>query len=284
MILIRLVVSIVCLWPTIPLATTFTAPLHYGECMEITVDNRVLDMVRSYISCRIIQTAADLSSMVHMLQRSFDGVVPEFRKLIAALKEWKHRPDDPFKNDWVTLYDGRDSCGIRDTYFQDDPDLNEIDKRTFWENEAERQRSKAIHAALVGKPTNTLTVFLIGWPKFSATPIHDHGSSHAHVDFIEGCITEGQWRPADWDLTRPQVCKYTQLRHCKCTCDESGFDIPKNFVHCFSNLDDEYAVTLHAYSPRLSAYDVFNVEPIAAPVPSPDFQFDLLTPKGKIAW
>src|SRR5919108_413308 len=37
---------------------------------------------------------------------------------------------------------------------------------------------------------DTYTVYLIAWPRGSHTPIHDHAYSVAHVDFLQGTITE----------------------------------------------------------------------------------------------
>jgi hypothetical protein len=99
-------------------------------------------------------------------------------------------------------------------------------------------------------------VWLISWTTEQATQMHDHGGSAGAFTVVSGELSE-----AVWDPTVASVVERTVS-----TGDAVAFGT--SYVHDVRNIATETAVSVHAYSPPLTAmsfYDVVNgeLEPLA---------------------
>ncbi|WP_052336597.1 cysteine dioxygenase [Nocardioides alkalitolerans] len=83
-----------------------------------------------------------------------------------------------------------------------------------------------------------LQVWLISWPTGTSTGWHDHGLASGAYTTLRGRLTEYTWEhggPAAWDVGRGESRAFAA-----------------GYIHDVRNETDEPAVSLHAYSPRLT--------------------------------
>ncbi|WP_028926041.1 cysteine dioxygenase [Pseudonocardia acaciae] len=92
-------------------------------------------------------------------------------------------------------------------------------------------------------------VWLIGWAREQSAELHDHAGSLGALTVVRGALTEHRWVPTDRDL------RTRTLR----TGASVGF--PAGYVHDVTNTAVEPAVSVHAYSPPLTAMSYYRVEP-----------------------
>ena len=92
-------------------------------------------------------------------------------------------------------------------------------------------------------------VWLISWATEQIAELHDHAGSLGAMTVVSGKLAERRWTGADGLRTRT-------LRA------ERGAGFPLGHVHDVVNLSAEPAVSVHAYSPPLSAMSYYDVEDI----------------------
>lgn len=93
---------------------------------------------------------------------------------------------------------------------------------------------------------DAVDVWLISWTAEQGTELHDHGGSAGAFTVVQGRLTETTWsRGRLRDLVRE-------------TGETAAFG--GHYVHDVRNLDDEVAVSVHAYSPPLSRMHYYDVE------------------------
>jgi hypothetical protein len=94
-------------------------------------------------------------------------------------------------------------------------------------------------------------VWLISWPQHQAADLHDHGGSIGALTVVQGALTEHRWLPA---RERAGELVPRRLR----VGAHAGF--PMGYVHDVVNLDPEPALSVHAYSPPLTAMSYYEID------------------------
>ncbi|MBW0104129.1 cysteine dioxygenase family protein [Pseudonocardia sp. KRD291] len=92
-----------------------------------------------------------------------------------------------------------------------------------------------------------LDVWLISWATEQIAELHDHAGSLGAMTVVSGALTERRWTATGGLRTRT-------LRA------ERGAGFPLGHVHDVANPAREPAVSVHAYSPPLSAMSYYDVE------------------------
>ncbi|ALE75186.1 cysteine dioxygenase [Pseudonocardia sp. EC080625-04] len=94
-------------------------------------------------------------------------------------------------------------------------------------------------------------VWLISWATEQIAELHDHAGSIGALTVVSGTLTERRWGG-------PAGLRTRTLRHGR------GAAFPLGHVHDVANTADEAAVSVHAYSPPLSAMSYYEVEDVPA--------------------
>ena len=92
-------------------------------------------------------------------------------------------------------------------------------------------------------------VWLISWARQQGAELHDHGGSLGALTVVRGVLTEHRWVPARATLGTRSLRAGGSV----------GF--PLGHVHDVTNTEAEPAVSVHAYSPPLTAMSYYRVEP-----------------------
>ena len=92
-------------------------------------------------------------------------------------------------------------------------------------------------------------VWLISWATEQIAELHDHAGSLGALTVVSGTLTERRWSGATGLRTRT-------LRHGR------GAGFPLGHVHDVMNTAETPAVSVHAYSPPLSAMSYYAVEEV----------------------
>jgi hypothetical protein len=94
-------------------------------------------------------------------------------------------------------------------------------------------------------------VWLITWPQDTSTELHDHAGSLGALAVVDGVLTEHRWsydRPGSGRLvTRPLPAGRAAA-------------FPLGHVHDVVNISGRPAVSVHAYSPPLTAMSYYTVD------------------------
>jgi predicted metal-dependent enzyme (double-stranded beta helix superfamily) len=93
-------------------------------------------------------------------------------------------------------------------------------------------------------------VWLISWATEQIAELHDHAGSLGALTVVSGSLTERRWTGDAGLRTRT-------LRHGR------GAGFPLGHVHDVANTTAEPAVSVHAYSPPLSAMSYYDVEAVS---------------------
>lgn len=106
----------------------------------------------------------------------------------------------------------------------------------------------------------TVDVWLISWTADQGTELHDHGGSAGAFTVVQGWLTETAWSGGiapvgDGARSRRPGHLADLVREAGETSVFGG-----HYVHDVRNLDDEVAVSVHAYSPPLSRMHYYDVE------------------------
>ena len=109
-----------------------------------------------------------------------------------------------------------------------------------------------------------LDVWLIGWAPTQAAELHDHGGSLGALAVVSGELTEWRWSAGRTEGAVPVspeelVGHGPGLRRRVLTAGR-GAAFPLGHVHDVSNRGVEAAVSVHAYSPPLSAMSYYDVD------------------------
>ena len=91
-------------------------------------------------------------------------------------------------------------------------------------------------------------VWLISWTKDQGTQLHDHGGSSGAFSVVTGVLSEAMWSTIGGNLTEGT----------RRAGDTVVFG--ENYVHDVRNLDEQTAVSVHAYSPPLSLMNYYDTE------------------------
>ncbi|MDQ1737034.1 MAG: hypothetical protein QOH56_3285 [Pseudonocardiales bacterium] len=119
-------------------------------------------------------------------------------------------------------------------------------------------------------------VWLISWLPTQGTQLHDHGGSSGAFTVLSGELSEAIYQPG-----RPGGIALREHRRGP----GAGVGFAAAYVHDVRNLDAEPAVSVHAYSPPLTAMNFYDVEPdgslqrlasMATDDPEPATEFDHL--------
>lgn len=94
---------------------------------------------------------------------------------------------------------------------------------------------------------DSVDVWLLTWLPGQQTQPHDHGNSAAAFQVVRGSITEFRWA-SDGSISSADL-RAGQSRQ-----------VPVGDVHDVVNLGTEPAVSIHAYSPRLTYMKYYSVE------------------------
>jgi hypothetical protein len=108
-----------------------------------------------------------------------------------------------------------------------------------------------------------LDVWLISWATEQAAELHDHGGSIGALTVVRGELTEWRWsagRAADHDVSPEELAVSGPGLRRRALSASSAAAFPLGHVHDVSNRRDEPAVSVHAYSPPLSAMSYYAVE------------------------
>jgi predicted metal-dependent enzyme (double-stranded beta helix superfamily) len=92
-------------------------------------------------------------------------------------------------------------------------------------------------------------VWLISWAREQGAELHDHAGSLGALTVVRGALTEHRWAPTKGTL------RTRALR----TGASVGFG--RGHVHDVMNTAEAPAVSVHAYSPPLTAMSYYQVEP-----------------------
>jgi hypothetical protein len=93
-------------------------------------------------------------------------------------------------------------------------------------------------------------VWLICWPQHQAAELHDHGGSIGALTVVRGVLTEHRWLPGS---RSPRLVPRRLAAGA-----QAGF--PLGYVHDVVNTDPEPALSVHAYSPPLTAMSYYEVD------------------------
>jgi hypothetical protein len=96
-------------------------------------------------------------------------------------------------------------------------------------------------------------VWLIGWSRDQGTELHDHAGSLGALTVVSGTLTERRWVPGPPSGLRTRTLPAG-----------GGAGFPVGHVHDVVNLDDTPAISVHAYSPPLTAMHYYEVDPAGA--------------------
>jgi hypothetical protein len=94
-------------------------------------------------------------------------------------------------------------------------------------------------------------LWLISWPQHQAAELHDHGGSLGALTVVRGTLTEHRWLPARGGPARLVPRRLPAGA-------EAGF--PVGYVHDVVNTDPAPALSVHAYSPPLTAMSYYEVD------------------------
>lgn len=94
-------------------------------------------------------------------------------------------------------------------------------------------------------------VWLISWTQQQSTELHDHAGSLGALTVVSGALTESYW-----DITDAGEAGLRTHR----LAESTGIGFPVGHVHDVVNLDAEPAVSVHAYSPPLTAMAYYDVD------------------------
>lgn len=100
--------------------------------------------------------------------------------------------------------------------------------------------------------TPDLQVWLISWPPGATTGWHDHGEAHGAFTTIRGRLTEEAWEPGRTGSVTAGPVRRTLGRG-----DARAFN--DRHVHNVTNTGRVPAVSVHAYSPRLTTMTRYDV-------------------------
>jgi predicted metal-dependent enzyme (double-stranded beta helix superfamily) len=89
-------------------------------------------------------------------------------------------------------------------------------------------------------------VWLISWATEQSAELHDHGGSLGALTVVSGALTEQRWVGTGLATRRLRA--------------GSGAGFPLGHVHDVGNPDPTPAVSVHAYSPPLSAMSYYAVD------------------------
>lgn len=95
-------------------------------------------------------------------------------------------------------------------------------------------------------------VWLISWVAEQATELHDHAGSLGALTVVSGVLDEERWVPAEGGLRR------RRLRAGR------GVGFALGHVHDVVNTERTHAVSVHAYSPPLTAMSYYAVDDTGA--------------------
>jgi len=93
-------------------------------------------------------------------------------------------------------------------------------------------------------------VWLISWPQHQGAELHDHCGSMGALTVVQGTLTEHRWLPCGG---RPPLVPRRLTRGSR-----AGF--PIGYVHDVVNNDPEPALSVHAYSPPLTAMSYYEID------------------------
>ncbi|GAA4844854.1 cysteine dioxygenase family protein [Actinomycetospora corticicola] len=108
-----------------------------------------------------------------------------------------------------------------------------------------------------------LDVWLISWATEQAAELHDHGGSIGALTVVSGELTEWRWSAGQADdhlATAEEIASRGPGLRRRVLTAGSGAAFPLGHVHDVSNRRTEAAVSVHAYSPPLSAMSYYGVE------------------------
>ena len=94
---------------------------------------------------------------------------------------------------------------------------------------------------------DSVDLWLLTWLPGQQTQPHDHGSSAAAFRVVRGSVTEVRWTPDGASTSAVLHAGQSQ-------------EVPVGEVHDVVNLGTEPAVSIHAYSPKLTHMRYFSVE------------------------
>lgn len=120
-----------------------------------------------------------------------------------------------------------------------------------------RRWSRRLHA------DEHLDVWLISWATEQAAELHDHGGSLGALTVVRGALTEWRWTPGSEDdgtcAAEEIAARGPGLRR-RVVDPGRSVAFGLGHVHDVSNRALETAVSVHAYSPPLSAMSYYAVE------------------------
>lgn len=96
-------------------------------------------------------------------------------------------------------------------------------------------------------------VWLISWAQEQGAELHDHAGSLGALTVVRGSLTERRWAPTQRRLRARSLRVGTSV----------GFGL--GHVHDVSNTAADPAVSVHAYSPPLTAMSYYRIEPGGLP-------------------
>jgi cysteine dioxygenase type I len=99
-------------------------------------------------------------------------------------------------------------------------------------------------------------VWLISWPRHQAAELHDHGGSIGALTVVRGTLTEHRWLPG------PGGSGALVPRRLG---TGAGAGFPLGYLHDVVNLDPAPALSVHAYSPPLTAMSYYEIDDNNAP-------------------
>jgi hypothetical protein len=100
--------------------------------------------------------------------------------------------------------------------------------------------------------TDLFEAWAIGWPPGGAIELHDHGDSSGAVVVASGTLTETTVRTTSHGMTAIGSRRIGVGEHRR---------FGSNYIHDITNEEDEQAISVHVYGPRLTTMTFYRLDP-----------------------
>ncbi|KAI1767746.1 RmlC-like cupin domain-containing protein [Hypoxylon sp. FL1150] len=120
-----------------------------------------------------------------------------------------------------------------------------ISNEQDWSRYAMANSDMAYTRNLVDQGNGKANLLVLVWTPGKASPIHDHGNAHCLMKILQGTLTESRYEFPDGDEEQPMRLKSEKVlvnNAVAYMADELG-------LHSVSNHGNDYAVSLHLYTP-----------------------------------
>ncbi|PSR77993.1 RmlC-like cupin domain-containing protein [Coniella lustricola] len=147
----------------------------------------------------------------------------------------------------------KDALGPSSGLDSSDVDVNALTRhmRTYdarekgWVPYAMADPDLAYTRNLVDEGNGKSNLLVLVWTPGKGSPIHDHGNAHCIMKILHGSLTESRYEFPDSDKEKPMRLTSQRVHEANAVAymaDELG-------LHKMENTGDDYAISLHLYTP-----------------------------------